>query len=161
MEKKMTWEGIGPKLALITLPYLVLSLVVMFRDPGLLKINFVQVLVTDVAGYTLLAAGLIFYFASAYTFFKYFKTGKLITNGTFALCRNPIYATFIVFIVPALALIFRSGIIFSIALVLYLNFKIAIHGESAKLRRLFAGEYDQYVESVNEVLPIPKFGKKK
>lgn len=38
----MTWGGIGPKLALITLPYIILSVIVINRDPELLKINFVN-----------------------------------------------------------------------------------------------------------------------
>jgi protein-S-isoprenylcysteine O-methyltransferase Ste14 len=159
MENKMTWGGIGPKLALITLPYIILSIFIINRDPGLLKINFVDEPVTEIVGYTLLAIGFIFYLASAYTFLKHFKKGNLITQGPYSLCRNPIYSTFIVFIIPALSLIFQSGMIFTIDLVLYLNFKIAIHGEYVMLRKQFGDEYDRYEKSVNEVLPIPKFRK--
>ena len=159
MKNKMTWGGIGPKLALITLPYLILSIFVINRNPGLLKINFVDAVVAEIVGYTLLGIGFIFYLASAFTFLKHFKKGKLITQGVYSLCRNPIYATFIVFVIPALTLIFQSGMIFTIDIVLYLNFKIAIHGEYAILRRLFGDEYVWYEKSVNEILPIPKFWK--
>lgn len=152
----MTWGGIGPKLALITLPYIILSIFVINRDPEFLKIKVADHNIIRLTGWILLTAGLIFYLLSAYTFLKYFKDGKLITRGPYSLCRNPIYATFIVFILPGLALILQSGMIFTIDLVLYLNFKIAIHGESAILRRLFGEEYDSYEKSVNEVLPIPK-----
>jgi len=160
MENKMTWGGIGPKLALITLPYIILSVIVINRDPDFLKFDFANEDLTKTAGYILLVPGLIFYLSSAYTFFKYFKKGGLITQGPYSLCRNPIYSTFIVFIIPALALIFRSGMILSIDLVLYLNFKIAIHGEALALRRLFGEDYERYVNSVNEILPLPKFRKR-
>ena len=33
MENKMTFGGVGPKMALLTMPYLILALVVMVRDP--------------------------------------------------------------------------------------------------------------------------------
>jgi protein-S-isoprenylcysteine O-methyltransferase Ste14 len=87
----------------------------------------------------------------------HFKPGKLITQGPFALCRNPIYSSIIVFIIPSLALIFHSGLIFSISLVLYLGFKISIHGETSLLRRTFGEEYEIYEKSVNEIIPFPRY----
>jgi protein-S-isoprenylcysteine O-methyltransferase Ste14 len=160
MEKKMTWEGIGPKLALITLPYIILALAVMHMNPLFLKINFISKFTCNILGYILLTTGLIFYVSTATTFFKYFNKGILITRGTYSLCRNPIYATFVVFILPALALLFQSGMIFTIDIVLYLNFKLSIHGEYRVLKAQFREEYEKYEQSVNEIIPIPKFWKK-
>jgi protein-S-isoprenylcysteine O-methyltransferase Ste14 len=161
MKNKMTWSGIGPKLALITLPYIVLSVVLTYKVPGFLKLNFINPTILFIAGYLFLLIGIIFYIATAYTFFKYFGKERLITLGTYRLCRNPIYATFIIFIVPALSFIFQSGIILTIDLVLYINFKMAIHGEYIMLRKNFGEEYDKYEKSVNEIIPIPKFWIKK
>jgi protein-S-isoprenylcysteine O-methyltransferase Ste14 len=58
---------------------------------------------------------------------------------------------------PSLALIFHSGLIFSIAIVLYLGFKISIHGERNVLRRIFGDEYKIYEKSVNEIIPFPRY----
>jgi protein-S-isoprenylcysteine O-methyltransferase Ste14 len=98
---------------------------------------------------------------SAIFFLKYFKPGKLIIQGPFALCRNPIYSSIIVFIIPSLALIFHSGLTFSVSVVLYIGFKISIHGETNVLRRIFGEEYEIYEKSVNEIIPFPRFLLKK
>jgi protein-S-isoprenylcysteine O-methyltransferase Ste14 len=157
MKSNMTWAGIGPRLALLTLPYLLLSIVLMNREPEFLSMNFLNNIIAEILGYSLLVIGLIFYIMSAKTFFQNFKKGKLITHGPFRLCRNPIYATFIIFIVPALAFIFKSGMIWSIDIVLYLNFKILIQEEYLNLRKNFGEEYDQYEKTVNEIIPFPKY----
>jgi protein-S-isoprenylcysteine O-methyltransferase Ste14 len=62
-----------------------------------------------------------------------------------------------VFIIPALALIFHSGLTLSISLVLYVGFKLSIHGEINVLRKIFGEEYDKYEKSVNEIIPFPHY----
>jgi protein-S-isoprenylcysteine O-methyltransferase Ste14 len=157
MKSKMTFGGIGPKLALITLPYIVLTMLVIQRDPQFLKLNFAAAVWIVVAGYTWIGIGSLFYVATIVAFLADFKKGLLVTRGTFSLCRNPIYASFIVFFIPGLALVFQSGMILSIALVLYLNFKISIHGENKVLEHEFGEAYETYRKSVNEIIPIPRF----
>jgi protein-S-isoprenylcysteine O-methyltransferase Ste14 len=160
MEKKMAWEGSGPKLFLITLPYIILAVIVSRLNPEFLKMNFIGKRIGNISGYILLLAGLIFYVSTVIVFFKEFNKGKLITSGTYSLCRNPIYATFIVFIIPALALLFQSGLIVTIDAVLYLNFKVLIHLEYNVLKEQFGTDYEKYEHSVNEIIPLPKIGKK-
>lgn len=157
---EMTWSGIGPKLAFITLPYIILSLIITKRDPEFLRLNFLNAFYAQLVGYILLGAGIIFWLFSAVIFLSDFNEGNLIVRGPFAVCRNPIYTSFILFILPALALIFQSGIILTIDLVLYLNFKLSIHGEQLLLQRKFGDAYALYENSVNELLPFPKFKKK-
>jgi protein-S-isoprenylcysteine O-methyltransferase Ste14 len=157
MKTTMTLFGCGPKLALICLPYVILSIVVMFRFPEFFNLKFFDFPYVQVLGYVWLGLGIIFWIYSAIFFLKYFEDGKLIIKGPFALCRNPIYSSIIVFIIPSLALIFHSGLLFSIALVLYIGFKISIHGETNVLRRNFAEDYEKYEKSVNEIIPFPRF----
>jgi protein-S-isoprenylcysteine O-methyltransferase Ste14 len=157
MNTKMTFGGIGPKLALITLPYILLAIMVIERDPEFLKLNFSGKEWPGVAGYIWICTGIIFYILTIIVFLTDFKKGKLVTRGTFSLCRNPIYASFIVFFIPGLAVVFHSGIILSIAVVMYLNFKISIHGEKIVLRRNFGQDYEKYEKQVNEILPFPRF----
>ncbi|HCT95016.1 MAG TPA: hypothetical protein DF637_01245 [Rikenellaceae bacterium] len=156
MQKSMTLFGCGPKLALICLPYIVLSLVMMYKNPGFLDLAFIDSVIFRVTGLLWLSIGLIFWAYSAVYFLKNFKPGSLITQGPFSLCRNPIYSAIIVFIIPALAIIFHSGLTLSIALVLYIGFKISIHGETIILRRIFGDEYTNYENSVNEIFPYPR-----
>lgn len=155
MKDEMTWAGIGPKLALINLPYIILSLVVLFRVPGFFNLEFLDHALYKGIAIVWLAIGLIFWVSSAFWFLKHFKPGKLITTGPFALCRNPIYASIIVFIIPAIGVLFHSGLILSIALVLYITFRVSIHGEEVVLTRIFGEEYEIYKASVNKILPVP------
>lgn len=154
MNTKMTFGGIGPKLALISLPYILLAILLMQRDPYFLKLNFVDAEWIAIAGYTWIGLGILFYIATISVFLTDFKKGLLVTRGTFGLCRNPIYASFIVFFIPGLAFVFQSGMILSISVVLYLNFKISIHGENKVLQREFGEAYENYRKSVNEIIPF-------
>ena len=153
----MTFGGIGPKLALITMPYIVLAIAVIQRDPEFLKFDFVNYKWIAWVGYAWIGIGIIFYIATIFVFLIDFRKGILVTRGTFSLCRNPIYASFIVFFIPGLALVFQSGMIFSIALVLYLNFKISIHGENKVLEHEFGEAYALYRTNVNGIIPFPRF----
>jgi protein-S-isoprenylcysteine O-methyltransferase Ste14 len=157
MKTSMTLFGCGPKLALLSLPYVILSLIVMFKYPEFFDMRFLDFTWAKVLGFVWLGLGIIFWIYSAIFFLKHFKPGKLITNGPFALCRNPIYSSIIVFIIPSLAFIFHSGLTFSISLVLYIGFKISIHGETNVLRKIFGEEYELYEKSVNEIIPFPRF----
>jgi protein-S-isoprenylcysteine O-methyltransferase Ste14 len=151
----MTLFGCGPKMALLCLPYVILSVIVMFKFPDFLNLDFLNNIYCKALGFIWLGSGFAFWIYSAVFFLKYFRPGKLITKGPFSLCRNPIYASIIVFIAPSLALIFHSGLTFTIALDLYLGFKISIHGEAIILRRIFGEEYEKYEKSVNEIFPYP------
>lgn len=58
---------------------------------------------------------------------------------------------------PKLALIFHSGLKFSISIVLYIGFMISTVGETTVLRWIFGGDYDIYKKSVNEIIPFPGY----
>jgi protein-S-isoprenylcysteine O-methyltransferase Ste14 len=157
MKTSMTLFGCGPKLALLCLPYIILSLIVMYMYPEFFDLRFLNSIYAKVTGLIWLGFGITFWIYSAVFFLKYFKPGELITKGPFGLCRNPIYSSIIVFIIPSLALIFHSGLTFSISMVLYIGFKISIHGEINVLRRIFGEEYEIYEKSVNEIFPFPRY----
>jgi len=155
-ETSLTLGGIGPKLALLCLPYIALSAAVMLKYPEFLDIKFLARPLFRILGYIWLGIGIIFWAYSGMFFLKYFKTGDLITGGPFALCRNPIYSSLIVFITPSLGLIFHAGLIFTVSVVLYIGFKVSIHGENIVLQRTFGKEYERYEDSVNEIIPFPR-----
>lgn len=160
-DAQMTYGGIGPRLALSCLPYIALSAVVMRKYPEFLRPgSFDSPLgrkVARVAGSLWLGIGIVFWAVSGVYFLKNFKQGELMTKGPFALTRNPIYASMILFVVPGLGLLSRSGLVLSDALVLYVGFKLSIHGETNVLRRNFGEEYEEYARNVNELFPFPRF----
>jgi len=157
MKPSLSYGGIGPRLALLSLPYIILSLLIMYKYPEFLNLKLLDFLTIKTFGYVWLGLGISFWIWSAIYFLKYLKQDNLITKGPFSLCRNPIYSSVIVFIIPSLAVVFHSGLIFSISLVLYLGFRISIHGETNILNRMFGDEYKQYKKSVNEIIPFPRY----
>jgi len=157
MKTSMTLGGIGPKLMLMCLPYIILAISVGYKYPEFLNIAFLNHVVFKNVGLFWLVVGFAFWISSVIIFLTDFKKGKLITRGTFRWCRNPVYASMIIFILPAVALIYHSGLIASIVLVFYIGFKISIHGENIMLERTFGSEYEIYKQSVNEILPFPRF----
>ena len=156
MKNPLTLGGIGPRLGLMCLPYIVLSLAVMIKDPEFLNLKFLDFSWVKILACVWFGAGVIFWASSAVSFLRHFKEGKLITRGPFGLCRNPIYSSIIVFIFPSLGLYFHSGLLLSVSLVLYIGFKISIHGEGHPLRKAFGEEYERYEKSVNEIVPFPR-----
>jgi protein-S-isoprenylcysteine O-methyltransferase Ste14 len=157
MKSSMTLFGCGPKLALLSLPYIILSLAVMLIYPEFLNLKFLDNSYFRIAGYSWMGLGFAFWIYSAVYFLKNFEPGKLITCGPFGLCRNPIYSSVILFLIPSLGIILHSGLILSISLVLYIGFRISIHGETMVLRKIFGEDYERYEKSVNEIFPAWNF----
>jgi len=159
MSRKMSWEGIGPKLVLTVLPYIILIVVVMAVFPSFLKMDFISQSAATAIAIIWGGIGMVFYIMTAVTFFSEFNRGRLITKGVFAWTRNPIYGCFIIFFIPALGVLFRSWLLFSVFIPLYINFKVLIREEYQILEENFGQEFLDYKARVNELIPIPKWKK--
>ena len=53
----MTYVGCGPKLALLCLPYIILSLIVMFRYPEFFNLEFLDLASFKMSGISMVRAG--------------------------------------------------------------------------------------------------------
>jgi hypothetical protein len=73
MKTSMTLFGCGPKLALLCLPYIILSLVVMYMYPEFFDLKFLDNIYAGVLGYIWLTIGIVFWIYSDVFFLKYFK----------------------------------------------------------------------------------------
>jgi protein-S-isoprenylcysteine O-methyltransferase Ste14 len=150
-----TISAIGGGVELVVLPYAAAAITLTVLRHDAFRWFFLPRALTIGAGLALAGAGVAFYAATVRLFLREFKTGKLITTGTFAWCRNPIYASFIVFFAPAAGLLADSWLIFSLAAAIYAVLKIFIREEDRELEAAFGDEYRRYAARVNEVLPIP------
>lgn len=90
---------------------------------------------------------------------KAYNRDELVTSGVYAVVRHPIYSAWIVLILPGLALLTRSWPLLLTPLVAYVNFKLRIHTEDEYLRRRFGQAYVEYRARVNELIPLPRFGR--
>jgi protein-S-isoprenylcysteine O-methyltransferase Ste14 len=88
-----------------------------------------------------------------------YNRDELVTSGIFAVVRHPVYSSAIVLTLPGIALLTRSWPLFLTPLVAYAVFKLLIHREDEYLERRFGQAYLDYRARVNEVVPLPRFGK--
>jgi protein-S-isoprenylcysteine O-methyltransferase Ste14 len=104
-----------------------------------------------VAGVLLLGITLLVFAITSMT--RGHSGGRLVTSGVFALCRHPLYAAWIVFIIPGITLLTRSWLLMITPLVAYTAFKLLIHEEDNHLRLRFGPAYLDYGNKVNELMP--------
>jgi hypothetical protein len=80
-----------------------------------------------------------------------------VTSGVFGLVRHPVYSAWIVFNIPAIALLFRSWPLLLTPLLAYAVFKLSIRTEDEYLESRFGPEFLDYRARVNELIPVPRF----
>lgn len=96
---------------------------------------------------------------SAHAFTVGFNKGELVTTGIFSVVRNPIYAAWILFILPGIMIFFQSWLMLATSLVTYIIFKAFIKEEEQYLEKTFGQAYLDYKSKVNGLFPFPKFRK--
>jgi protein-S-isoprenylcysteine O-methyltransferase Ste14 len=153
--KKLSFLGIGPKIAVILLPWLGASIVLSCIHIDFFKFSRHNSQAPHIAGMVLLIIGLVFYFSTVRLLLKGLKETRLMTTGTYGLCQNPLYATLILMIIPALSLLLNSWLILTSSIVGYVIFKRFIGQEYAELREFFGDEYLKYKNQTPEFFPFP------
>jgi protein-S-isoprenylcysteine O-methyltransferase Ste14 len=98
--------------------------------------------------------GVYFWFSAALRVRRAFASHQLAQSGVFRLSRNPMYAGFIVFIIPGLALLLNDLLLIAISLVMYLVFKMLVGREERCLAEQFGEEFERYRKSVPQLLPF-------
>jgi len=106
------------------------------------------------AGAILVAVGLYFWLDSVRLIVTRFKRNVLITEGVYRFVRNPMYASFIIFIVPGLSLLLDNPLLILSSAVMLLAFKFRIHREEEYLRERFGGAYIDYRRRVRQIVPF-------
>ncbi|MEW6619634.1 MAG: MBL fold metallo-hydrolase [bacterium] len=157
MNKEMTKWGVGPKFALISVIYGIIIFILHFVYYPSLTFEVISGSVNVILGIILLILGVPIFLIPAFTIDKYFYEGKLYKSGIYSFFRHPIYAAWIVFIVPGIVLIFGSLLGISIPLFMYLVFRILIVKEEKYLERKFGQDYLHYKKEVPCLFPRIEF----
>jgi len=159
--KKMTLGGIGLKMAMVTVAYFLIAGILSLLFPNLFLIEIISRNSLIKIGVIFLAIGIPMLIISALTVSASFRKGELLTQGIYSRSRNPLYAAWILFIIPGLSLFFGSWLILGTTLAIYAGFKVFIKEEYEYLREKFGQDYLDYEARVNELLPLPKLFKKR
>lgn len=155
---KLNFFGIGPKIALVLLPWLVTSIIISSIYKGLFNYTLHYRNVLLITGIIIMIFGFIFYLLTVKLLVKGLKETKLITSGTYSLCQNPLYTSLILFIIPALSLILNSWVVLTSSLIGYILFKVFIKSEYKELEKFFGEDYLIYKRETPEFFPLPLKG---
>ena len=153
--KKLNTLGIGPKIGMVALPWLTASILMSIFLKEYFYVGEKLDRPLFITGIILLVFGVIFYGISGRLLLKGIKTTTLQTTGTFYLCRNPLYAGIILFIIPGISLMLHTWLILTTSIVAYIIFKIYIKSEYKEMEHFFGEKYQEYKKTTPEFIPFP------
>ena len=105
-------------------------------------------------GIALLIVGVFFWISAGLQVKRAFGSHQLVTTGVFRLSRNPMYAGFILFIIPGIALIANALMVIVISATMFVAFKARIKREEEFLAGEFGEKYERYRTSVAQLIPF-------
>ena len=135
--------------------YAVVAGVATWRWPQVCVLSIVP-WVFLVAGLALAVVGIPMLIVAVKAGMAAYDADKLATTGLYGIVRNPMYAAWIVFIIPGLVLLTRSWPLFLTPPVAYIMFKLLIRRENEYLEKRFGDAYRKYRAEVNELFPLPR-----
>jgi len=147
MTKKMTVMGTGPQTAVPAFAYLALTIVLdqvfspRFRMQGPLSAYLPW-------GVALIAVGLVVLGLSSVQLMRAFKRHELATTGFYAIAPNPMFMSYVVFILPGLALLLRSWLVLTTVVVFYILIRVFARAEDEWLLQEFGERYLEYRKRV-------------
>jgi protein-S-isoprenylcysteine O-methyltransferase Ste14 len=151
----MNLVGQGGKIILFMLPSLIAAIWVHTYLPRVAalpeSISFIKPI-----GYILLLPGLILWGAAVIQLMMGFSNGKLVTTGAYGVVRNPIYSSVTFFILPAVALLTLTWVYLVVSVFLYVGVMIFIGTEEKQLTRAFGKQYEDYIATVDRLVPLKK-----
>jgi protein-S-isoprenylcysteine O-methyltransferase Ste14 len=145
--------GQGIKILLFALPFAIAAVMIHVRFPDRASLPTALTILKP-AGYLFLALGFVLWLISVIQLLKDFPKGKLITTGAYGVCRNPLYSSFIVGILPGIALLTWTWVYFPVSVALYVGVVIFITKEEEKLLQVFGQEYRDYQARVHRIIPF-------
>jgi protein-S-isoprenylcysteine O-methyltransferase Ste14 len=105
-------------------------------------------------GLCLVVMGLLFFLASVRAVHRAYNAGRLVTEGVYSCCRHPLYASWVVFIVPGIVLLSGSWLAITTPVFMYFLLRILVTREEACLEEVFGSAYLAYKKKVPCVFPL-------
>jgi len=148
-----TFWGASPIIFLLTILFTIPIVIINYFYNSNFKINFIphQVLITLTI--LLLCIGIPSYIYTTKKLKNAYKEQKLITDGIFRFCRNPLFAEVIFLILPGIILFFNSWLLLTIPCFMYFMFKLFIGREEKLLEKQYGKEYIDYKKVTNAIFP--------
>ncbi|MBN2214412.1 MAG: hypothetical protein JW723_09215 [Bacteroidales bacterium] len=153
--KKLNYLGIGPKIGVIVLPWLAVAIFITLNFKSSFNYLSDGSRILFFSGLALVTIGSAMYFLTAPALLKGLQETRLITNGTYYLCRNPLYTSVIVFVIPGISFMMNSWLILTTSIAGIILCKIFIQSEYAEMENFFGDDFRNYMAETPEFLPFP------
>lgn len=153
---RSSWLGEARGLLPVVGPTLVLAVVATLLVPDRVAFLGPFVGAGRAAGLLLASVGVAFWLASAIALVAALRSGRFTRTGAFALVRHPIFAWWIWFVLPSVALIVDSWPFLIAAAVFFAASLPAARREDEQLVERFAAEADAYRREVRALVPVPR-----
>jgi len=145
---KMRIEGSGPKImAPLFVTFAVTAGLSYLYQPAL-NFPIAAASLTLPLGVALLVVGVPFWLLSIVMFLNAWQQEKLETRGPFKVMPNPIYSSFIVFIIPGLSLILNWWPVLLTSVTMYIAQWKFVAEEDNALHKKFGQDYERYRKRV-------------
>ena len=140
--------GVAPYIAAPTFLYLGLTIIISLLAGNMFITSNSGYSILEAAGIVLIVIGTLMVISCARKLLKSFNGGKLMTDGLYRIFRNPMYAAYLIFIIPGICFLFNSWLALTTVIFNYILFNIFIKREYLYLQEKFGEEYDEYLNKV-------------
>ncbi|MBN1823030.1 MAG: isoprenylcysteine carboxylmethyltransferase family protein [Endomicrobiales bacterium] len=154
MSEKMTRWGIGPLFAFLSVSYGLITVSATYLFKPFFEIGIVPHRVLVIAGSFAMATGIVFFIRAAAAVHSAYNAGVLVTDGVYRFCRHPLYAAWVVLIVPGIALVMNSWLGLTVPVFMYALLCVLVKREEQYLENKFGGTYLEYKNRVPIILPL-------
>ena len=159
MQEKMSRWGVGPVFASLSIGYGLLMAVISRYFYPAFRMNFAPEWLLSILGMALIVFGGVFFVVSVKTIMRAYNADKLVTDGIFRCCRHPLYASWVVFIVPGIVFLINSWIGLTAPIFMYYLLRALVKKEEVYLETVFGAEYRKYTKRVPCILPVGCIGR--
>jgi protein-S-isoprenylcysteine O-methyltransferase Ste14 len=153
-EKRMSRWGIGPVFAALSIGYGMMTLLMGRYFHPVFQISFVPYSYLAILGVILILIGVPFWITAVLTVMRAYNANELVTGGVYRCCRHPVYSSWVVFIVPGIALLVSSWLGLTTPIFMYFILRVLVKREEAYLENLFGSKYVEYKKRIPCILPI-------
>jgi protein-S-isoprenylcysteine O-methyltransferase Ste14 len=148
MNNEMKIAGVAPLIAIPTFLYLGLTILINYSAGGIFTITEKGYSILLAAGVVMIVTGVLMVASCGRKLLKSFNSGKLMTDGLYKIFRNPMYAAYMLFVVPGICLLFNSWLVLTAVIINSLLFFIFIRKEHRYLQEKFGKEYEEYLQKI-------------
>jgi protein-S-isoprenylcysteine O-methyltransferase Ste14 len=139
--------GSGDKIALFTLPFLIVGLILNMAYPSLFDVGGPSS-VLRVVSVVVLMPGVAIWLWSIILILTKVPKGELITSGPYSLVKHPQYTSVALLVLPWIGFLLNTWLGALIGVILYIGSRVFARTEESELSKNFGPSWDEYSSTV-------------